>query len=107
MLSFDEIGAGVRGDTCIPDFDRPVVRARDDLRSIVVEGHRADVVAVRARLLRLELQGSCSKRGAAQLWVRRAIVRARVPASQTLIVWSSEPETIFVPSLLKATDITR
>ena len=29
------------------------------------------------------------------------------PASQTLIVWSREPETILVPSLLKATDITQ
>ena len=26
------------------------------------------------------------------------------PASQTLIVWSAEPETILVPSLLKATE---
>ena len=26
-------------------------------------------------------------------------------ASQTLIVWSIEPETILVPSLLKATDV--
>ena len=27
------------------------------------------------------------------------------PASQTLIVWSTEPETILVPSLLKATEL--
>ena len=32
--------------------------------------------------------------------------RARVPASQTLIVWSNEPETILVPSWLKATERT-
>ena len=28
-----------------------------------------------------------------------------VPASQTLIVWSFEPETILVPSLLKVTEV--
>ena len=27
------------------------------------------------------------------------------PASQTLIVWSHEPETILVPSLLKPTEV--
>ena len=58
---------GVPVGTCIPDFDRLVVRAGHDLGSIIVEGHRADVVAVRALLLRLELQGSCSKRGSAQI----------------------------------------
>ena len=35
--------------------------------SIVVEGDGLDHVAVRALLLRLELQGSCSKRGSAQI----------------------------------------
>ena len=58
---------GVPVGTCIPDFDRLVVRARHDLRSIVVEGYGEDRAAVRARLLRLKLQGSCSKGGGAEL----------------------------------------
>ena len=68
MVSF---GLRVQGyqsrGTCIPDFDRLVVRARDDLGSVVVEGDGGDVAAVRVRLLRLELQGSCSKRGSSQI----------------------------------------
>jgi hypothetical protein len=51
--------------TCIPDFDRHVVGARDDGRAIGGKGHGVDAAAVRALLLRLELQGSCSKRGGA------------------------------------------
>ena len=63
-------GGEVLVGTCIPDFDRLVVRARDDLGSIVVEGHGVDVAAVRALLLHLKLQGSCSRNGGAQLWAR-------------------------------------
>jgi len=37
-------------------------------------------------------------------WVR--IWRAKLPASQTLIVQSSEPDTMLEPSGEKATDIT-
>jgi hypothetical protein len=48
--------------TCIPDFDRLVIGARHDGLAIRGKGHGAHVVAVRALLLRLELQGSCSKR---------------------------------------------
>ena len=33
-------------------------------------------------------------------------VRANAPASQTLIVWSLEPDTMVAPSGEKATDIT-
>jgi len=51
--------------TCIPDFDRDVVGARHDGRAIGGEGHGVDSAAVRALLLRLELQGSCGKRGGA------------------------------------------
>ena len=53
--------------TCIPDFDRLVVGARHDGRSIGGKGHGGHPpgAAVRALLLRLELQGSCSKRGGA------------------------------------------
>ena len=60
-------GGEVLVGTCIPDFDRLVDRARDDLGPIMVEGHGEDLAAVRALLLRLELQGSCSKRGSAQI----------------------------------------
>ena len=38
-------------------------------------------------------------------WVRN-IRRATVPASQTLIVWSSEPDTMVAPSGEKATECT-
>ena len=62
---------------------------------------------MRALLLRLELQGSCSKRwGHSALGLVRSWA-AGVPASQTLIVLSFEPETILVPSWLKATERTK
>ena len=54
-----------RRHACIPDFDRLVVGARHDARTIGGKGHGAHHVAVRALFLRLELQGSCSKRGGA------------------------------------------
>ena len=49
--------------TCVPDFDRVVVRARDDLRSVVIEADGVDVAAVRVLLLRLELKRGCQARG--------------------------------------------
>ena len=43
-----------------------------------------------------------------QFWARRGDLRPKIaPASQTLIVLSSEPDTIFVPSGEKATDMTQ
>jgi hypothetical protein len=38
-------------------------------------------------------------------WVRN-MAGAKVPASQTLIVWSHEPETMVAPSGEKATEAT-
>jgi hypothetical protein len=52
-----------RRHACIPDFDRLVIGARHDGLAIGGKGHGAHPVAVRALLLRLEVQGSCSKRG--------------------------------------------
>ena len=66
------------------------------------EAHGPDDVAVRALLLRLELQGSCGKRGDAQLWDRDRIGGDRPPASQTLSALSSEPKTMVLPSGEKA-----
>jgi hypothetical protein len=41
-----------------------------------------------------------------QFWPRRGDLRARgAPESQTLIVWSHDPDTILVPSGEKATDV--
>ena len=62
-------------------FERLVVGARDDGLAVGREGHGVHVAAVRALLLRLELQGSCSKRGDTQLWDRGRIGGARPPAS--------------------------
>jgi len=39
-------------------------------------------------------------------WVRN-MVGYKVPASQTLIVWSSEPDTMVAPSGEKATEVTQ
>ena len=62
---------GVSADTCIPDFERLVVHATtDDGFAVMRVGNRADTAIVRILLLRLELQGSCGKRGGAQVWAR-------------------------------------
>ena len=90
----------------VPHFERLVVRARDDGLAIGREGHREHAAAVRALLLRLELQGCCRKRGGAQVWARRGIGWAGVPASHTLSVLSAEPETMVLPSGEKATEYT-
>ena len=44
--------------TCIPNFDRLVIRAGDDLGTIWREGNGVYVVAVGALLARLELQST-------------------------------------------------
>ena len=58
---------GVSADTCIPDFDRVVVGARHDSLAIRGEGHGGHAAAVRALLLRLELQGCCRKHRSSQV----------------------------------------
>ena len=45
--------------------------------------------------------------GDAQLWVRQGIGRDGVPASQTLMVLSLEPDTMVLPSGEKATEYTQ
>ena len=45
--------------TRIPDFDRLVVRSRDNLGPVRGKRDRVDVVAVRIRLLAQELQFGC------------------------------------------------
>ena len=74
--------------TCVPDFDRLVVRAGDDGFAVGREGNGADVVAVGVLLLRFELESACEE--------ERRAVRSEAtaaddrfndpPASQTLIV---------------------
>ena len=54
--------------TCIPDFDRLVFGGRHDGLAIGGEGHGAHGHAVRALLLRLELQGCCRKHRSSQVW---------------------------------------
>ena len=54
--------------TCTPDFDRLVVGAGDDGLAVGREGHGAHGVAVRALLLRLQLQGCCRKHRSGQVW---------------------------------------
>ena len=92
-----DMGSKVDG---VPDFDRLVVRAGDDLRAVVIEADRVDPAAVRVLLLRLKLESACER---GQKGVRSKARGVRFPfngrpASQTLIVWSSEPETICEPS---------
>ena len=47
VLRFDEIGAGVRVDTCIPDFERRGVASGDDPLPIWIELHRTDRLGIR------------------------------------------------------------
>ena len=44
--------------------------------------------------------------GALRFGLRVGGVRVHTPASQTLSVWSSEPETMVLPSGEKATEVT-
>ena len=58
-------------------------------------------------LLILSSKDAAASVGDAQLWVRQGIRRDGVPASQTLSVLSSEPETMLLPSGEKATENTK
>ena len=105
MVRFGQGGA-IRGPkrTRIPDFDRLVERTRNDRLSVWIEGHGGDQFAVRVLFRRLELESACQRRQKASVWVREGDFGANVPASQTLIVLSRDPDTIFVPSGEKATE---
>ena len=65
-------GLRVQGYQCprtrIPDFERLVGRARDDGLVVGRKGHGHHVVAVRALLLCLELQGCCRKHRSSKFW---------------------------------------
>ena len=90
--------------TCVPDFDRLVGGARDDCLPVGREGDGANAPAVCVLLLSLELESACGGcRKASGVGVS-GMYRVCSPASQTLIVRSSEPETMVLPSGEKATD---
>ena len=93
--------------TRIPDFEGAVVRTRNDRLSVWRKGHGVDVTAVRVRLLALELQRGCAARRGRSVHAGKRFRAQRSPASQTLMVWSREPETIVFPSGEKATDMTQ
>ena len=93
--------------TGIPDFDRLIVRSGHDLGPVWGKRHRLDPAAVGVCLLGLQLECTCqgsqkssdlAKEG--RFWAEFA------PESQTLIVLSTDPETILLPSGENATDKT-
>ena len=88
-----------RQRTRIPDFDRLVTRSGHDRLSVWREGNRIDIFAVGVGLLRLEIQRSCqaSQKASDLAKVGRFGV-GFAPESQTLIVRSSDPDTILLPS---------
>jgi hypothetical protein len=108
MVRFGQGGA-ILGPkrTCVPDFDRPAIAGRDNLGSIRGKRHRVDDAVVGAALLALQLQRGCEGR---QKWSDLAMEgrfgAQNAPASQTLIVSSSDPDTILLPSGENATERT-
>ena len=83
-------GGAIRGPkpTRIPDFDRLVRRSGHDLGPVWGKRHRADVVAVGARLLGLQLQSGCEGRQEWSVLAKgRRLEAQNAPESQTLIVW--------------------
>ena len=107
MVSFGP-GEAIQGPkrTRIPDFDRLVVRCGHDLGPVWGKCHPADPIAVGAGLLSLELECGCEGRQKQSAFAKEGRFWARnAPASQTLIVLSSDPDTILVPSGENATDL--
>ena len=99
-----------RGDlglkrTRIPDFDRLVPTAGHDRLAVWRKGHRADPIAVGVGLLALHLQRGCvGAQERSAMATGEAIWGQNAPESQTLIVWSPEPDTIVLPFGEKATE---
>jgi hypothetical protein len=92
--------------TGIPDFDRPIVRSRHDLGPVRGKRDRVDAVAVGVGLLAQRLQFACQTSQHSSDSAKKGRFRARgTPKSQTLIVLSSDPDTILVPSGENATDL--
>ena len=72
-------------DQC-PDFDRPILAARDNLRSALVKID-AEPAVVGVGLLSHEIQGTCQRSEEASLLAKERRFEAQnAPASQTLIV---------------------
>ena len=91
----------------IPDFDRPVERSRHNLRSVRGKHDRGDWATVGVCLLAQQLQLGCqTKASRRQFRSRRGNFEGSgAPESQILIVLSSDPDTILVPSGENATDL--
>ena len=101
-------GAAVeKAITCIPYFDRPVVRAGHDRFAIWGERYGSNVIAVGVLLLLLKLECACHarRRGVKGAESATQEPKKRSPASQTLIVPFSKLETIWEESSLNATDV--
>jgi hypothetical protein len=92
--------------TRIPDFDRLVNRSGHDLGPVRGKRHRHDVVAVGVGLLAQHLQLACQTSQQASVLAEEGRFEGNsAPKSQTLIVLSSDPDTILVPSGENATDL--
>ena len=92
--------------TQIPDFDRPVSRSGHNLGPVRGKRHRHDKVAVGIGLLAQQLQFVCQTSQQGSVLAKEGDLRARgAPESQTLIVLSSDPDTILVPSGENTTDL--
>ena len=94
------------GRTRIPDFDRLVTRSRHNLGPVRGKRDRRDGAAVRVRLLTQLHQCACQASQQASVLTKEGRFWARgAPESQTLIVLSSDPDTILDPSGENATDL--
>jgi hypothetical protein len=92
--------------TRIPDFDRLVTRSRHNLGPVRGKRHRLDGAAVGVRLLAQHLQFVCQTSQQASVLAKEGRFEGSgAPESQTLIVLSSDPDTILVPSGENATDV--
>ena len=92
----------------IPDFDRLVTRSGHNLGPVRGKHDRRDAVAVGVGLLAQQLQFACQtdKPAGVSFGQGGAIRGLRgAPKSQTLIVLSSDPDTILVPSGENTTDV--
>jgi hypothetical protein len=90
----------------IPDFDRLVVRSRDDLGPVRGKRDRHDCVAVRVCLLAQRPQFACQTSQQSSVLAKEGRFEGcSALESQTLIVLSSDPDTILVPSGENATEL--
>ena len=101
------MGQKLKRLTCVPHFDRARVASGDDGFAIGRELHGHDGTGIGVLDLGDLIQALCAKEEARESGMHQGYqARAlRAPASQTLIVLSSEPETIVLPSGEKATEV--